>query len=175
MLQFQAIVATRNDLGQLASMQNKFVRIALERLRLSIKEFLIDEIRLDLPPEMDRPYAAAISPEGANPLRLFLPTRPSLLQPGDSLRLFINVSGEINVTGEREVVPVQLFTRRQGAQQWASSDAPHAGRNVYTAQLGPFTADDIAIDYYATIAGESQTFSDPPQAPLNVYTLNILG
>jgi hypothetical protein len=179
MLQFQAIVATRNDLGQLASMQNKFVRIALERLRLSIKEFLSDEIRHDLPPdlppEMDRAYAAAISPEGANPPRLFLPTRPSLLQPGDSLRLFINVSGEINVTGEREVVPVQLFTRRQGAQQWASSDAPHAGRNVYTAQLGPFTADDIAIDYYATIAGESQTFSDPPQAPLNVYTLNILG
>ncbi|MGH9616528.1 MAG: hypothetical protein ACRD28_07270, partial [Acidobacteriaceae bacterium] len=40
MLQYQSAIATRNDQGQLASMQNKFVRIALERLRLSIKEFL---------------------------------------------------------------------------------------------------------------------------------------
>ena len=29
MVQYQAVIATRNDLGQLASMQNKVVRIAL--------------------------------------------------------------------------------------------------------------------------------------------------
>src|SRR5262249_56442479 len=40
MLEYQAVIATRNDQGQLASMQNKLVRISLERLRLSIKEFL---------------------------------------------------------------------------------------------------------------------------------------
>jgi hypothetical protein len=55
------------------------------------------------------------------------------------------------------------------------SDAAHAGRNVYTAQLGPFAAEDSAIDYYASIPGKSQTYCDPPQAPLNVYTVNILG
>jgi hypothetical protein len=163
MLEFQAILSTRNDLGQLASMQNKFVRIALERLRLSIKEFLPE-----LPSEMDRAYAAAISPEGANPPRLFLPTRPSLLKPGESLRIFINVSGE---PGDE---PVKLFTRRQATDTWNSSDAAHAGRNVYTAQLGPFAAEDSAIDYYASVPGKSQTYCDPPQAPLNFYTANIL-
>jgi hypothetical protein len=163
MLEFQAILATRNDLGQLASMQNKFVRIALERLRLSIKEFL-----RELPPEMDRAYAAAISPEGANPPRLFLPTRPSLLKPADVLRIFINVSGRL---GDQ---PVKLFTRRQGTDTWNSSDAAHAGRNVYTAHLGPFAAEDSAIDYYASVAGKLQTYCDPPQAPLNSYRANIV-
>ena len=164
MLEFQAILATRNDLGQLVSMQNKFVRIALERLRLSLKEFL-----RELPPEMDHAYAAAISPEGANPPRLFLPTRPSLLAPGESLRIFINVSGK---PGDENV---KLFTRRQDTETWNSSDAAHAGRNVYTAQLGPFAAEDSAIDYYASVPGKSQTYCDPPQAPINFYTVNILG
>jgi hypothetical protein len=163
MLEFQAIVSTRNDLGQLASMQNKFVRISLERLRLSIKEFVHE-----LPPEMDQAYAAAVAAEGANPPRLFLPTRPSLLKPGESLRIFIELSGQHEATG------VKLFTRRQGTQKWIPSDAAHAGRNVYSAKLGPFAASDGAVDYYATVPGKSQTLSDPPQAPLNVYTLNIL-
>jgi len=170
MLEFQAIVATRNDLGQLASMQNKFARIALERLRLSIKEFL-----RELPPEMDRAYAAAISPEGANPSRLFLPTRPSLLHAGESLRIFINVSGKVNVSGKPGDEPVKLYTRRQGTEKWNALDAVHAGRNVFTARLGPFTAEDSAVDYYASVRDQSQTFSDPPQAPLNVYTVNVLG
>ena len=37
-LAFQRIVATRPDLGTLASMHNKFVRLALVRLRLARKE-----------------------------------------------------------------------------------------------------------------------------------------
>ena len=60
MVKYQSVIATRNDLGQLASMQNKLVRIALERLRLSVKEFLPE-----LPAEMEQAYAAAITPEGA--------------------------------------------------------------------------------------------------------------
>lgn len=69
MLTFQAVISTRNDQGQLASMQNKYVRIALERLRLSIKEFLGE-----LPASMDAAYNAAVSPDRANELRLFVPT-----------------------------------------------------------------------------------------------------
>ncbi len=88
MLEFQGVIATRNDLGQLASMQNKFVRIALERLRLSIKEF-VDE----LPPEMEQAYASAIAPETGIRPRLFIPTRPSLLKPAESLRIFIVAPG----------------------------------------------------------------------------------
>jgi hypothetical protein len=163
MLTYQAVVTTRNDQGQLASMQNKFVRIALERLRLSIKEF-VDE----LPPAMDAAYAAAISPASANPQRLFMPTRPSLLNVGDSVRIFIVAPGQTDVTD------VKLYTRRLGEQQWKSVSADHAGRAVYTAQLGPFQASDATIEYYAAAPGNPSTMSAPPQAPVNLYTLNIL-
>jgi hypothetical protein len=163
MVDFQSVIATRNDLGQLASMQNKLVRIALERLRLSIKEFLSE-----LPPEMDQAYAAAISPADANPPRVFIPTRPSLLKPAESLRIFINISGL------EEVTTVKLLTRRQGTENWNTLDAEHAGRGVYAAKLGPFTAKNGAIEYYATATGKSDALTDPPQAPGNVYTLNIL-
>ena len=162
MLTYQAIVATRNDQGQLASMQNKFVRIALERLRLSIKEF-IDE----LPPSMDAAYAAAISPVDANPSRIFVPTRPSLLHAGDTLRIFIVLPGQTAVTD------VKLYTRELGAAQWKSVPADHAGRAVYTAQLGPFQANDGTIEYYAA-AGNPVAMSAPLQAPVNFYTLNVL-
>jgi hypothetical protein len=162
MIDYQAVIATRNDQGQLASMQNKLVRIALDRLRLSIKEFLGE-----LPAEMDQAYAAAISPDGANLPRLFIPTRPSLLKPGEPLRLFILAPGQ-------GVVDVKLQTRRQGTRQWQSATATHVGRSVYTASLGPFKPEDGAIEYYATAPGESQSLCDPPQAPVNVYTLNIL-
>jgi hypothetical protein len=167
MTEYQAIIATRNDLGQLASMQNKFVRIALERLRLSIKEFVNE-----LPAEMDRAYAAAISPDGANPLRLFIPTRPSLLKPGETLRILINIVG-INVAGQSKDERVRFFTRRQNTQEWNAIEVANVGRGVYSVKLGPFDADAGAIEYYATL-GQSRTVSDPPQAPANVYTLNIM-
>jgi hypothetical protein len=60
MLTYQNIVSTRNDQGQLASMQNKFVRISLERLRLSIKEFLGE-----LPAEVNQAYESAITAKSA--------------------------------------------------------------------------------------------------------------
>ena len=144
-------------------MQNKFVRIALERLRLSIKEF-VDE----LPPEMNQAYEAAIAPEAGIRPRLFIPTRPSLLKPGESLRIFIVAPG-LEESGE-----VKLLTRIQGARQWRTSTAAHAGRDVYAAQLGPFEAGDGTIEYYAGAVSKVQTLADPPQAPVNVYTMNLL-
>lgn len=163
MLEFQSVIATRNDLGQLASMQNKLVRIALERLRLSIKEFLVE-----LPAEMDRAYAEAIGPESGNPQRIFIPTRPSLLKPEESLRLFIHTPGQT------EVVSVKLMTRCERTRVWRAQDATHAGRNVYFAKLGPYAAADGTIEYYAAAPGKSSALTDPPQAPTNVYTLNML-
>ena len=163
MLTYQAIVATRNDQGQLASMQNKLVRIALERLRLSIKEFLGE-----LPPSMDAAYVDAISPVDANPPRVFIPTRPSLLNAGESARLFIVAPGQ---TGVAEIA---LYTRRLGVRQWQSVTAAHAGRAVYSAQLGPFQASDETIEYYAATGDNSSTMSAPPQGPANLYTLNVL-
>ena len=45
MCQYRAVIATRNNQGQSASMLNKFMRIALERLHWSIQEF-VDELSL---------------------------------------------------------------------------------------------------------------------------------
>jgi hypothetical protein len=75
---------------------------------------------------------------------------------------------------------VKLLTRPQGTQTWQTSTASHAGRSVYSVTLGPFTAADRTIEYYATATanprttGKSQPLSAPPQAPVNVYTLNML-
>ncbi|MGB6304240.1 MAG: hypothetical protein WBF45_10850 [Acidobacteriaceae bacterium] len=163
MVEYQAAIATRNDQGQLASMQNKFVRLSLERLRLSIKEFLND-----LPEEMNTAYIVATSATGANRTRLFIPTRPSLMKPGESLRIFI-VAPEQN-----NILQIQLRTRRQGTQAWQSSAVTHVGRSVYAAKLGPFAAGDDVIEYCATTAGEQENLTAPPQAPQQTYTLSVL-
>jgi hypothetical protein len=163
MIEYQGVIATRNDLGQLASMQNKFVRISLERLRLSIKEFVNE-----LPPEMDQAYAAAVAPEAANPSRIFIPTRPSLITPGECSRIFIIVPGQ------KEVTQVNLHTRRQATHEWRTSAATHAGRSVYVARIGPFQPEDGAIEYFATAAINAELLCYPPQAPRNVCTLNII-
>jgi hypothetical protein len=163
MVAYQAAIATRNDQGQLASMQNKFVRLSLERLRLSIKEFLNE-----LPAEMNNAYIAATASADANRARLFIPTRPSLLKPGESLRIFIVAPGHQNV------LDVNLLTRRQGAEAWQSSPAIYAGRSVYAVTLGPFAAGDDIIEYCATSAAGDNSLSTPPEAPLRAYTLNVL-
>jgi len=163
MVDYQAVIATRNDQGQLASMQNKFVRLALERLRLSIKEFLNE-----LPEAMNAAYIAATAATDANRARIFIPTRPSLLKPGESLRIFIVAPGQPNV------LPIRLLTRRQGTQTWQSSPVTHVGRSVYAAKLGPFAAGDDIIEYCATAAGEQGNLTAPPQAPLRAYTLSML-
>jgi hypothetical protein len=163
MLTFEAVIATRNDQGQLASMQNKFVRIALERVRLSMKEFLGE-----LPQSVDDAYAAAIAPPDTKTERLFVPTRPSLLNAGESIRIYIILAGQASITD------VKLYIRRFGDRQWKVITANHAGRSVYSAQLGPFQAKDAPIEYYAAAPGAQGTLTSPSLAPTNLYTLNVL-
>jgi len=162
MVEYQAAIATRNDQGQLASMQNKFVRLALERLRLSIKEFLNE-----FPSEMNTAYVAAKSPAHSNHARLFIPTRPSLLKPGESLRIFIVAPSQQNI------LDIKLLTRRQGTQPWQSNPVTHVGRSVYAAKLGPFSPGDDIIEYCAA-AAEDQSLTAPPEAPRHAYTLTVL-
>lgn len=164
MIDFQAVIATRNDQGQLASMQNKFVRIALERLRWSLQEFLGE-----LPPAMSHVYDAAIDPAQANPARVFLPTRPSLLKPGEPLRLFIVAIG-MPAAGAK----ITLHTRHQGEVAWKTQPAMHAARGVYTVALGPFSEKDGAVEYYVSASAGKETHVDPPEAPRNPYTLNLI-
>ncbi len=165
MLTFQNIVSTRNDQGQLASMQNKFVRIALERLRLSIKEFLGQ-----LPPEMHQAYEVATSAKAACVPRIFLPTRPSLLAAGESTRVFLVVPGD------KTIVDVHLNVRCDGIGDWVKKFASLAGRRVYEAQLGPFDPGTLTVEYCAsaTVMGSSDMLLAPPEAPQRVYRLSVV-
>lgn len=162
LLDYQSIVSTRNDLGQLASMQNKAVRMALERLRLSVQEFA-GEL-----PEMDRAYAAAIAPAQNPAPRLFLPTRLSLLTQNEKMRLFIMAPDSPAESA------ISLNWRVQGARGWNRVRARHEGRSVYSAELGPFTAKQKAIEYTVSMTAGAQTLTSPPQVD-RAYQATILG
>src|SRR6185312_1156023 len=98
-----------------------------------------------LPAEMDQAYAAAISPDGANVRRIFIPTRPSIMKPGENLRLFIVAPGQ------EGAADVRLHVRRQGAGAWQGAAATHAGRAVYEAMLaGPLQGEPGTLEYYAS-------------------------
>ena len=135
-LDFQRIAATRNDLGTLASMHNKFVRLALVRLRLSMKEYLGE-----LPSETETLLTQVCAPD-PSPARLFLPTRPGLLARGEKVRLSAVVTGE--------AAPVQVHTRLHGTGQWVNTPARREGRGTWQATLGPFPAGAQLAEYYVS-------------------------
>jgi len=126
MLCFQNIVANRPDLGTLASKHNKFVRLALIRLRLSIEEHLGE-----LPPETEKLLAEVTRPDPAAPARLFAPTRPTVLFKGESVRVLLVV------TGSEPIARVTLHTRQAGSPEWSARPARPLGRRTYEARLGP--------------------------------------
>src|SRR5262249_9706771 len=92
MLRYQSIVATRNDQGQLASMHNKYVRLAIHRLSLSILDYLGD-----LPEELQKASKEALQTPTEIPARLFLPTRPGLVVGGERVRVLIVAVGNAPV------------------------------------------------------------------------------
>jgi hypothetical protein len=165
MLEYQSIISTRDEQGQLASMQNKFVRIALDRLRLSIGEFIGE-----FPEELDRGYIRAIAADVTAPSRVFIPTRPSILKAGEIVRLFIAAPSNGNIQ------TVKLYTLVDGNASWNVQSAMHAGRNVFEATIGPFPIANKIVSYYvsATILGENGQHTAPLEAPNSVYTLNII-
>jgi hypothetical protein len=158
MLHFQRIVANRNDLGTLASKQNKFVRLALYRLRLSIQEYLGE-----LPPEVERMFAEAVRADTAAPARVFLPTRPTMLGKGEKVRV------NIVAIGGAEPSSVVLLTRPRNARTWDATPATLAGRRTYTATLGPFPPEAELVDYYV-MAGH---LTAPADAPTQLYTVTV--
>jgi hypothetical protein len=159
-LTFQAVIATRNDLGQLASIQNKLVRIAIERLRLSLQEFAGD-----LPPEAERVYETSILPDQAAAPRIVLPTRPSILRPAESLRLFAVTCG---LGSDPQLV---LLTRYLGRREWSSKPARHEGRSIFSVTLGPFGDEVAAVEYRLEAKGPSGLLSDPPGGGAHIATL----
>ena len=150
-LAFQSVVATRNDLGQLASMQNKLVRIAVERLRLSLEEFVGD-----LPETALAAYRAALAPDKEGKARLFLPTRPSILRPGEPLRLFVVAPGL------PEGGVVALRWRRTGGHDWTTAQATHEGRSVFSVTVVAPPDARNGIEYRVEARGPHGLLSDPP-------------
>ena len=146
MLDYQSIVATRNDLGQLASMHNKLVRLALVRLRLSMREYLGE-----LPAEVEQMYAKVIASDDTMAARIFLPTRPTLFGPHETARL------TIVVPGVEEIRSVAINTRLRGAG-WISKQTKLVQRRTYEAQLGPFDGAAEYVEYFATatLAGRTE-------------------
>jgi hypothetical protein len=166
-LQFQEIVSTRNDLGTLASMHNKFERLALFRLRASMKEFLGE-----LLPETEKLLEEVRRPEPKASPRVFIPTRPTFLRQGETVRLFAVAPGGNKVT------QVSLFTRVTGTEGWEAKAMSLVARRTFTAELKAPQAAKPLLDYYVEAAfvkedGKLRTTA-PLEAPQRFYTVTML-
>ena len=154
MLHFQNIVATRSDLGTLASLQNKFVRLALIRLRLSLQEYLNE-----LPAETEALYRELVAPDPSAPLRLFIPTNPSMLWNGEQVRVMIIV------TGSGPIDKVTVHYQLHGSAEWKDVPAELLGRRTYQAYIGPFSIPQPLVRYFASASVGNGAAVWPPEAP----------
>ncbi len=166
-LDFQAIVSTRDDLGTLASMHNKYERLALFRLPSSMKEYL-----LDLPVEVPNAAEEALKADAQARTRVFIPTRPTVLARGERVQIFA-----VAVGGKIEEKPT-LFTRRSMAGPWMGTAMRHAGRRTFSAGLSAGDTVDSFLDYYVQVvfsspAGIQQSFA-PVEAPHRFYTVTLV-
>jgi hypothetical protein len=160
---FQRIVATRNDLGTLASMHNKFERLALVRLRLSMKEFLGE-----LPAETENVFRQTVRPDTEAPARLFAPTRPTVLARGESVRLMLVA------TGEAPIRDVALRVRPRGAAEWSTIAARLLGRRTYEVRLGPLDSSAALAEYYFSANVGEEKLTAPPEPTSQPYLVTLL-
>jgi len=165
-LDYQEIVSTRSDQGQLASMHNKYERLALYRLRASMKEFLGE-----LPPDVERLFGEVRQLDGKASTRAFVPTRPTVLRKGERARVSAVVVGAGRVTG------VTLFMRWKDSDKWSPSPMSLANRRTYGGEIkwqegGPL------MDYYVqaeiTSGGTRKVTTSPPEAPSRFYTVTLV-
>jgi len=168
----QDYVSTRNDLGTLASMHNKYERLALFRLRASMKEYLGQ-----LPAEVERLYEEVRRPDAGALTRVFIPTRPTILRKGESVRV-----SAVAVGVSKQVRGVRLVTRLAGATQWISIPMRLAGRKTYEGELKAPTSGPGFLDYYVEVAVGGETalsgglgslFTAPLEAPKRFYSVTL--
>jgi hypothetical protein len=163
-LSFQHTVATRNDLGMLASIHNKFVRIATFRFCASLLEFMEE-----LPPEAEAAYAAALGPDTELPAALIVPTRPTRLSPGEWVTITAVAPGML------EVSSVQLLWRRPGAEAWQAVPLTAAGRRTYTYDFQmPPGAPAVEYKVQATFAASPApvVVTAPPAGGATAYVIS---
>jgi hypothetical protein len=165
-LQYQEVVSTRNDLGQLASMHNKYERLALFRLRASMKEFLGE-----LPPEVEQAFAAVREADGTAATRAFVPTRPTILQQGEHVRI------SVVVPGPAKVLRATLLTRGHESQAWSAVPMKLVQRRTYVADLQWRESTGPLLDYYVAVEldgeGGKKVISTPAEAPLRFNTITL--
>jgi hypothetical protein len=163
-LDFQEIISTRNDLGTLASMHNKYERLALFRLRASMKEFLGE-----LPEETERIFREVREPDPNAQPRVFIPTRPSLLQPGDKARIFAVAPGA------QSLARVTLFTRPADSSDWQAHPMRLVGRRTFAIELEMPTPGSVLFDYYVEAEFRSPSgrllTTAPREGPERFYTV----
>lgn len=154
-LAFQHSVATRNDIGMLASVHNKFVRIATFRMRMALLEFL-DE----LPADVDLAYTSAISPDTTQAGTVIVPTRPTRLSPGEQVRI------TAIAPGIREVSAVTFCWRETGATNWQQVQMNCVGRRTYTRDFEMPVRSIEGIEYRVTATFAGLNAPESMSAPL---------
>ncbi len=167
LLDYQQIVTERNEQGALASVHNKYERLALIRLRLSMKEFL-----RELPPEVESLLRTVrMKDSGAMP-RVFIPARPSALRPGEKVRIFAVAPGGIHMP------TVKLFLRRISSGEWRPFAMDGVGRRTFVKEIEANKSDAPLLEYYVEAEFPGQTSSRlhtaPAGAPHECYTITLL-
>jgi hypothetical protein len=147
-------------------MHNKYERLALYRLRASMKEFLGE-----LPPDVERLFEELRQPDGKATRRAFVPTRPTVLRQGERLRI------TTVVPGPARVMRATLYTRAQDVQAWSASPMKLEQRRTYTADLPWRATTGTLLDYYVAAeveaAGARKTVTAPPEAPDRYHTVTL--
>ena len=167
LLTYQQMVSERNEQGALASVHNKFERLALIRLRLSMKEYLGE-----LPPDVEALFQEVRRRDAAAHPRLFIPTRPSALGPGEKVRIFAVAPGGDSMPR------VRLFLRQAASDEWQSFPMEPAGRRTFVKEIEGRKADVPLVEYYVaaefTGPGGSHTLTAPAGAPQKCYSITLL-
>lgn len=166
-LRYQGIVSTRDDQGQLASMHNKYERLALYRLRASMKEFLGE-----LPAQVEEMFNQVRQPDAVAAMRAFVPTRPTVLRAGERVRILAVVPGPGEVTG------VSLLTRQRESDPWSANPMQLVGRRTYTAEIECPASGALFVDYTVqadcVLEGGRKSVFAPPEAPARFYTMTLI-
>jgi hypothetical protein len=166
-LQYQEIVCTREDQGQLASMHNKYERLALYRLRASMKEFLGE-----LPPEVERTFSQVREADVKAVTRVFIPTRPTMLRQGARVQI------GVLVPGPGKPGRATIFTRTPETQSWIPAPMKFVARRTYTAELEWRRSNGPFLDYYISVEvegdGSKKVILAPPEAPRRFYTVTLI-
>ncbi len=166
-LLYQEIVTERNEQGALASVHNKYERLALIRLRLSMKEYL--EL---LPDDVEALFKQVRSRDPHTQPHVLIPTRPSALGPGEKVRIYAVA------TGGEQTPRVKLMVRQLNSGTWKSFPMNAVGRRTFMAELEGISMDAPLLEYYTRAEFPSprgpRFATAPVGAPDKCYTVTLL-